>query len=179
MISINPYLIFIMSILMIWVAFWALFTDIRKNLPESLRKKVVLLGWCGLFGIFGPPLITLATTQILWVAANTNIASCQFTYARWLESVPDLLWEFSVIPYEYRTEEAWYWLGRAADQGHLGAMYTIGHKVKHGLPHSIDSHFPVDPQALMDQAIKNGFVLRTDEVTYERGQYRMRYWWFR
>ena len=167
-ISIMPFLIAGVSLLLLVGGLAGLLST------DSLSKKRSRIAIaCGLGGLFLPPAMMLAIRQVLWCGAILGSTYCQFTYSRFLESTPNIMQKLSFIPFDFHFSDSWYWLNKAAENGHIEASYAIGNRIKHDRFIPDDAEFRCDGQALMDEAVGRGFQLEVPEHQYYSGQFRI------
>ena len=166
--SIMPFLIAGVSLLLLIGGLAGLLSI--DGLSKKRSRTAIA---CGLGGLLLPAATMLAIRQVLWCGAILGCTDCQFTYSRFLESTPDIMQNLSLIPFDFHFSGSWYWLNKAAENGHIEASYAIGNRIKHDMFVPNHAGFSRDGQALMDEAIGRGFQLDVPEQDYYFGQFRI------
>jgi len=121
---------------------------------------------------------------LLYFRATQNDLDAQYKYARWLENNPEDINEVMFWPINPNVLEGYFWIDKAADQGHLPSLYIKGVRLKYGdhVPQPEDwdgpggNHFPQPArgQKCIDEAIEKGFrpVKNLEEEFYYTHLYR-------
>lgn len=149
-----------------------------RNRQSKVAFRYVLLG---VSGIGVPPLGVLLVGYLLWIGVMCGLSQWQLTYARWLESAPEIASEVSLIPFDFRFDESWYWLEIAAQNGNREALYAIGNRLKHEMfvPIAQNEGDRARGQSLINKATAAGFHPPCPEEQYYFGCFRIHLFGFK